>query len=50
MSITKPYHRNYREIINGHNSGYSSWAYIVDKENMNTAAKNILNFMNVGFL
>lgn len=32
MSISKPYYRNYREIINRPNSGYSSWAYIVDKK------------------
>ncbi len=32
MSITKPYHRNYRGSISGNNSGYSSWAYIEDKE------------------
>ncbi|HMH21533.1 MAG TPA: hypothetical protein VK563_07150 [Puia sp.] len=32
MGLTKPYHRNYREFINGFNSGYSGWAFIVDKE------------------
>lgn len=30
MSITKPFHRNYRKVKDGPNSGYSSWAYIVD--------------------
>ena len=30
MSFNKPFHRNYRKIKEGHNSGYSSWAYIVD--------------------
>ena len=32
MSIKKPYHRNYRSIVDGSNSGYSDWAYIIDKE------------------
>lgn len=32
MSITKPFHRNYRKIKEGPNSGYSSWAYIVDHD------------------
>lgn len=30
MSIDKPYHHNYRQFKEGPNSGYSSWAYIVD--------------------
>jgi hypothetical protein len=32
MPILKPFHRNYRPVVKGHNSGYSDWAYIVDKE------------------
>ena len=32
MSVTKPYHRNYRGFIDAPNSGYSSWAYIIDKD------------------
>ncbi len=32
MSFDKPFHRNYRPVKKGPNSGYSSWAYIVDKE------------------
>lgn len=32
MSFSKPFHRNYRQIKSGHNSGYSDWAYIVDRE------------------
>ena len=32
MSNKIPFHRNYRGFIKGSNSGYSSWAYIVDKE------------------
>jgi hypothetical protein len=30
MSIFKPYHRNYRKIKEGFNSGYSGWAYTND--------------------
>lgn len=30
MSFTKPFHRNYRAVIDGPNAGYSDWAYIVD--------------------
>lgn len=32
MSYGKPFHRNYRPVINGPNSNYSDWAYIIDKE------------------
>jgi hypothetical protein len=32
MPIAKPYHRIYRELIKANNSGYSSWAFIVDNE------------------
>ena len=32
MSINKPFHRNYRPVKDGFNSGYSDWAYIIDKE------------------
>jgi hypothetical protein len=32
MSINKPFHRNYRKVKEGSNSGYSSWAYIVDSD------------------
>ncbi len=30
MSFDRPFHRNYRPVKKGHNSGYSDWAYIVD--------------------
>lgn len=30
MSINKPYHRNYRPIVEGFNSGFSGWGYIID--------------------
>lgn len=32
MSYKKPFHRNYRPVVSGPNSGYSDWAYIVDRE------------------
>jgi hypothetical protein len=31
MSHSKPFHRNYRGFVPSPNSGYSSWAYIVDR-------------------
>jgi hypothetical protein len=32
VSLAKPFHRNYRGIKPGKNSGYSDWAYIRDRE------------------
>jgi hypothetical protein len=32
MSYKKPFHRNYRKIKEGYNSGYSDWAYIIDPD------------------
>lgn len=32
MSIAKPFHRNYRGIKLGPQSGFSDWAYIDDRE------------------
>jgi len=32
MTHPKPFHRNYREMMQGPNSAYSDWAYIVDKQ------------------
>lgn len=32
MSVNKPFHRNYRKVKEGPQSGYSDWAYIVDHE------------------
>jgi len=31
MSQSKPFHRNYRGFVKSTNSGYSQWAYIVDR-------------------
>jgi hypothetical protein len=36
MSHSKPFHRNFRGFIDGPNSGYSQWAYIVDREYSNS--------------
>lgn len=32
MSYNKPFHRNYRKMKPGNNSGYSDWTYIVDRQ------------------
>ncbi len=32
MSHNKPFHRNYRPVVPGPNSGYSDWAYIRDHD------------------
>lgn len=32
MSNNKPFHRNYRPVKEGENSGYSDWAYIIEKD------------------
>lgn len=32
MTVKKPFHRNYRGIKQGNNSGYSGWAYIIDPD------------------
>jgi hypothetical protein len=32
MPISKPYHRNFRKMVDGPNSGYSGWAYVVDRD------------------
>lgn len=32
MSLGKPFHRNYRGIKPSHQSGYSGWAYLEDRE------------------
>ncbi|MCM5511632.1 hypothetical protein [Vibrio sp. SCSIO 43169] len=45
MSIGKPFHRNVRAMVNGPNSGYSSWAYIVDKDYSHNPTHYIRAFM-----
>lgn len=32
MPCNKPFHRNFRNVVDRSNSGYSQWAYIVDPE------------------
>jgi hypothetical protein len=32
MSFNKPFHRNYRPVKKQHNSRYSDWAYMIDRE------------------
>jgi hypothetical protein len=32
MGFNKPFHRNYRPVISGPNSGYSDWGYIRDRD------------------
>lgn len=32
MPVNKPFHRIYRELTEARNSGYSSWAFIVDRD------------------
>jgi hypothetical protein len=32
VTLAKPFHRNYRGIKEGPNSGYSGWAYIHDRD------------------
>ncbi len=32
MSQPKPFHRAYRKCVDGPNSGYNSWAYVIDRE------------------
>lgn len=32
MPVAKPFHRNFRGIADGPNSGYSSLAYILDRD------------------
>jgi len=45
MSLKKPYHRNYLEIKKSQNSGYSQWAYIIDKDYAKTPTHYIRPFL-----
>ncbi|EOX1815494.1 hypothetical protein ACPDXT_003382 [Vibrio cholerae] len=45
MSIDKPFHRNVRAMVDGPNSGYSGWAYIVDKDYSQNPTHYIRAFM-----
>lgn len=45
MSITKPFHRNYRGIKPGPNSDYSNWAYIQDRDYAQNAEHYVRAFI-----
>jgi len=45
MSHPKPFHRNYREIVEADNSGYSQWAYIIDPEYAETPEHYVRAFL-----
>lgn len=45
MSINKPFHRIYREHVKAFNSGYSNWAFIVDKDYANTPHHFVRGFL-----
>lgn len=44
MSIGRPFHRNYRGMKNGPNSGFSQWAYITDSSYAESPEKYIRGF------
>jgi hypothetical protein len=45
MSVRKPFHRNYRGMTPGPNSGYSDWAYIHDREYAKNAEHYVRAFI-----
>ncbi|MCB1542000.1 MAG: hypothetical protein KDJ25_14520 [Rhodoblastus sp.] len=45
MSVFKPFHRNYRGIKDGPQSGYSGWAYIIDREYAKNAEHYVRAFV-----
>ena len=45
MSIPKPFHRNCRSFVASPNSGYSGWAYIVDREYANSPEHYVRAFL-----
>jgi len=45
VSLSKPFHRNYRAIKPGPQSGYSRWAYIHDRQYANNAEHYVRAFM-----
>ncbi len=47
MSFTKPFHRNYRGIKPGIQSGYSGWAYIRDREYAKNAEHYVRAFLMI---
>ena len=45
MSLMKPFHRNYRSMKSGPQSGYSRWAYIVDRDYAKNAEHYVRAFL-----
>ncbi|MDP3258203.1 MAG: hypothetical protein Q8S58_03920 [Bosea sp. (in: a-proteobacteria)] len=45
MSFSKPFHRNFRGIKDGPNSGYSKWGYILDRDYANNPAHYVRAFL-----
>jgi len=45
MSFAKPFHRNYRAIKPGPKSGYSGWAYIIDRDYAKNAEHYVRAFI-----
>ncbi len=45
MSHSKPFHRNYRGFVKSPNSGYSQWAYIIDREYSDSPAHYVRAFL-----
>ena len=47
MSYSKPFHRNYRDCVKAANSGYSQWAYIVDRDYAENPEHYVRAFMMI---
>ncbi|HEY6662755.1 MAG TPA: hypothetical protein VIZ66_07515 [Sphingomicrobium sp.] len=47
MAFNKPFHRNVRGLKKGPNSGFSSWAYIVDREYAKDAEHYVRAFLMI---
>jgi hypothetical protein len=45
MSITKPFHRNYRGRLPGQEAGYSDWGYIHDREYANSPGNYVRAYL-----
>jgi hypothetical protein len=45
MSLAKPFHRNYRAIKPGPQAGYSSWAYIIERDYAKNAEHYVRAFI-----
>jgi hypothetical protein len=45
LSHSKPFHRNYRGFVKRQNSGYSQWAYIIDREYSDSSEHYVRAFL-----